>query len=65
MGVFIILFTILNCRLWGLQIVNGQKYAQNYELKITKTVREKIRGASYTTVTEKFWHTISWYIQLR
>lgn len=35
-------------RLWELQIVNGRKYADEYELKITRTVRESnTRGMIY------------------
>lgn len=34
--------------MWNLQIINGQKYAKNYELKITRTVKENnTRGIIY------------------
>ena len=46
--VFIALFLILIYRLWDLQIVNGQKYADDFELKITRTVRDSsTRGLIY------------------
>lgn len=35
-------------RLWFLQIVNGEKYAKDYELRVTKTVRDShARGKIY------------------
>ncbi|MDE6365469.1 MAG: peptidase [Lachnospiraceae bacterium] len=46
--VFAALLVLLLYRLWDLQIVNGEKYAQDYELKITRTIRDKsTRGAIY------------------
>ena len=46
--IFIILFSILFYRLWELQIVSGEKYAKDYELKVTKTVRDhNTRGMIY------------------
>ena len=46
--VFVILFSVLLRRLWILQIVNGQMYADTYELKITRTIREpNARGVVY------------------
>lgn len=46
--VFAVLFSFLLHRLWELQIVNGQKYARDYELKVTKTVRDRnARGMIY------------------
>lgn len=46
--VFIILFAVLFYHIWELQIVNGQKYAEDYELRITRTVREpNTRGMIY------------------
>lgn len=48
MAVFVGLFFILLYHLWKLQIVNGQKYAENYQLKITRTVRDpSTRGIIY------------------
>lgn len=46
--VFAVLFSFLLHRLWELQIVNGQKYTRDYELKVTKTVRDcNTRGMIY------------------
>lgn len=46
--VFAALLVLLFCRLWDLQIVNGEKYVQDYELKITRTIRDKnTRGTIY------------------
>lgn len=43
-----VLFFILLHRLFVLQIVNGQKYAEDFELRITRTVREpNTRGIIY------------------
>ena len=44
----IALFSILIHRLFVLQIVNGQKYAEDFELQITRTIREhNTRGNIY------------------
>ena len=44
-GLFPVLFSILLYRLWDLQAVNGHKYAQNYELKIARSIKEPgVRG---------------------
>ncbi|WP_408634704.1 hypothetical protein [Petralouisia muris] len=41
-------FSILIHRLFELQIVNGQKYAEDFELQITRTVRDhNTRGNIY------------------
>lgn len=46
--IFIALFSILIHRLFVLQIVNGQKYAEDCELQITRTIREhNTRGNIY------------------
>lgn len=46
--IFIALFSILIHRLFVLQIVNGQKYAEDFELQITRTIREhNTRGNIY------------------
>ncbi len=46
--IFIVLFSILIHRLFELQIVNGQKYAGDFELQITRTVRDhNTRGNIY------------------
>lgn len=43
-----VLFAILLHRLFELQIVDGQKYAENFELQITRTVRDhSTRGTIY------------------
>lgn len=43
-----VLFAIMFYRLWKLQVVDGVKYAKNYELKVTKTVRgHNARGVVY------------------
>lgn len=43
-----VLFAVLFYRLWKLQVVDGQTYARNYELRVTKAVREhNARGAIY------------------
>lgn len=45
---FVLLFSILLHRLFELQIVNGEKYAEDFELKITRTVRDyNTRGNIY------------------
>ena len=45
---FIILFVFVLHRLWQLQIVNGKKYAEDFELKISRTVTDKsTRGTIY------------------
>ncbi len=42
------LFLFLLYHLWTLQIVNGEQYARDYELKVTRTVKEKnLRGMIY------------------
>ena len=42
------LFLILLYRLWDLQIVQGEQYAEEFELRITRTVRESnTRGRIY------------------
>lgn len=47
-GFMIAVCMFLVYRLWELQIVNGQKYAEDYELKITRSVREgNTRGNIY------------------
>ncbi len=46
--IIIALFSILIHRLFELQIVNGQKYAEDFELQITRTVRDhNTRGNIY------------------
>ena len=46
--IFVVLFAILLHRLFELQIVNGQKYAEDFELQITRTVRDhNTRGTIY------------------
>lgn len=46
--VFVLMFGILLRRLWDLQIINGQKYADEFELRITKTIRDgNLRGNIY------------------
>jgi len=48
LSVIVVLFSVLLHRLFVLQIVNGQKYAENFELQITRTVREQnTRGNIY------------------
>lgn len=43
-----VLFLILLYRLWDLQIVQGEQYAEEFELRITRTVRESnTRGRIY------------------
>ncbi|MDE6983633.1 MAG: peptidase, partial [Lachnospiraceae bacterium] len=45
---FASLLMVLLYRLWDLQIVNGQKYVEDYELKVTRTIRDKnTRGVIY------------------
>lgn len=45
LGIF---FSFLLYHLWNLQIVNGQKYVEDYELKVTRTVKENnMRGMIY------------------
>ncbi len=47
-AVMVSICVFLVYRLWELQIVNGPKYAEDYELKITRTVREgSTRGNIY------------------
>ena len=41
LAIFSLLPAVLLYRLWNLQVINGQDYADAYELKITKTVRDK------------------------
>ena len=42
------LFLILLYRLWDLQIVQGERYAEEFELRITRKVRESnTRGRIY------------------
>ncbi len=46
--IIIALFSILIHRLFELQIVNGQKYAEDFEHQITRTVRaHNTRGNIY------------------
>ncbi len=46
--IVVVLFLILLHRLFELQIVDGQKYAENFELQITRTVRDhNTRGTIY------------------
>lgn len=46
--IFVVLFSILLHRLFELQIVNGQKYAEDFELQITRAVRDhNTRGNIY------------------
>ena len=46
--IFIAFFSILIHRLFVLQIVNGQKYAEDFKLQITRTIREhNTRGNIY------------------
>lgn len=46
--IFVFLFSALLYRLWELQIVNGQTYAEDFELQITRTIREpNTRGIIY------------------
>ena len=48
LAIFSLLPAVLLYRLWNLQVINGQDYADAYELKITKTVRDKnTRGIIY------------------
>lgn len=45
---FLMLFGILIQRLWVIQIADGEQYNRNFNLKVTKTIREKgIRGSIY------------------
>ncbi len=45
---FVVLFSILVHHLFEVQIVNGQKYAEDFELRITRTIRDpSIRGNIY------------------
>ena len=47
-GVFVLIFAILLYRLWELQIVNGEKYAEEFELKTTKVIKDgNLRGNIY------------------
>ncbi|MDE6926949.1 MAG: hypothetical protein K2P59_17175 [Acetatifactor sp.] len=46
--VFVLMFGILLRHLWDLQIINGQKYVDEFELRITKTIRDgNLRGNIY------------------
>lgn len=46
--IFVLLFSVLFYRLWELQILNGQKYADDFELRITRTVSDRnTRGMIY------------------
>ena len=46
--IIVALFSVLLHRLFELQIVNGQKYAENFEFQITRTVRDhNTRGNIY------------------
>lgn len=46
--IFVVLFSILLYRLFVLQIVNGQSYVEDFELKVTRTVRDSnTRGIIY------------------
>lgn len=55
--IFIVLFSILLHRLFELQIVNGQKYADDFRLHITRTVRgHNTRGIIYDRNGE----TLAW-----
>lgn len=48
MIIIIVSFSIIIHRLFELQIVNGQKYEDNFELQITRTVRDhNTRGSIY------------------
>ena len=44
-GVLVLIFAVLLHRLWELQIVNGPKYAEEFELKTTRSIRDgSLRG---------------------
>lgn len=46
--VLVLLFAIMLQRLWELQILEGESYAENYELKITRTIKDNnVRGNIY------------------
>ena len=46
--IFAALFGMLLYRTWELQIVNGQKYVEEFELRITRTVKDSnTRGMIY------------------
>lgn len=48
MVVFVFMFTLLLYRVWELQIVDGEKYAETYEIKTTRFLRESnFRGNIY------------------
>lgn len=47
-GVFLLIVAILIHRIWELQIVNGQKYVEEFELKTTRTIKDgNLRGNIY------------------
>ena len=47
-GVLVFIFAVLLYRLWELQIVNGPKYVEEFELKTTRTVKDgSLRGNIY------------------
>ena len=47
-GVLVLIFAVLLHRLWELQIVNGPKYAEEFELKTTRSIRDgSLRGNIY------------------
>lgn len=46
--VILLLFSVMIHRVWDLQIIQGEQYARDYVLKITKTIRDKnTRGMIY------------------
>lgn len=63
--IFVFLFSGLLYRLWELQIINGQTYAEDFELQITRTIREPNTRESYMTAMEKFWRITNWFIPLQ
>lgn len=47
-SVFVLIFAILLHRLWELQIVNGTRYAEEFELKTTRIIKDgNVRGNIY------------------
>lgn len=47
-GALVLIFAVLLHRLWELQIVNGPKYAEEFELKTTRSIRDgSLRGNIY------------------
>ncbi|MDE5933588.1 MAG: peptidase, partial [Lachnospiraceae bacterium] len=47
-GVLVLIFAVLLHRLWELQIVNGPKYAEEFELKTTRIIKDgSLRGNIY------------------